>query len=291
MYIKSGKYLRNLKYSLKSSLTILIYFYKFILNTLRLITIIRHYDKGLPFKGAISTNHGYCKLLINDNYISEINNLYEHYKMQGELDLVSLNTNDLIEEIFQKIHDPVFDYLGENCYLDGMYFSIINKEELAKSISGNWHTDNVGARLKVFICFEGDGNLPTYIIPNIKRIPTFRDYFKIFKYEFGRYIHRGSKRKFDNELALKHTSGSIYIFDTQLLHRGAYEKLVNRSILLLEFSPIDKHKFLPNSLGTKSYNSFKFNKNLLDIYNFSKLLDKKRIYKNKDRYIYKDINI
>ena len=77
--------------------------------------------------------------------------------MQGELDLVSLNTNDLIEEIFQKIHDPVFDYLGENCYLDGIYFSIINKEELAKSISGNWHTDNVGARLKVFICFEGDG--------------------------------------------------------------------------------------------------------------------------------------
>ena len=60
VYVKSRKYLRNLKYSLKSSLTILIYLYKFILNTLRLITIIRHYDKRLPFKGPISKNYGYC---------------------------------------------------------------------------------------------------------------------------------------------------------------------------------------------------------------------------------------
>ena len=291
MDIVARKYFRNLNYLLKSFLLTLINVYKFIFNTLRLIIIIRHYDQKLPFKGEISRNNGYCKLTIKDEYIFKIKKLYENYKYDKNLDISSISSKDLIEEIFKKIHDPVCDYLGRNCYLDGIYFSVINQSEFANSISGNWHTDNVGARLKVFICFEGDGNLPTYIIPNKNRIPSFKDYFNIFNYEFGRYISKGNKRKFANELPLKHSSGSIYIFDTQLLHRGAYESLVNRSILLLEFSSIDKHKYLPNSLGTKPYNSFKFNKNLLDINKFSKLIDKKRIFKQKDRYLYKKINI
>ena len=38
------------------------------------------------------------------------------------------------------------------------------QEDIYDNVSVNWHTDNVGARLKVFVCFEGDGTKPTLFI-------------------------------------------------------------------------------------------------------------------------------
>ena len=54
------------------------------------------------------------------------------------------SSKDLIEEILKR-YDPVADYLGRNCYLDGIYFSVINQSEFANSISGKLaYKDNVG---------------------------------------------------------------------------------------------------------------------------------------------------
>ena len=262
----------------------------FIFGIVKLFFIVRFFDKNLPFKGIISKNDGFCKLSFDEELAFKIKKLVKKNSSEKNIDLRYLFSEEIIREIFDKIMPPVKDYLGKNCFLDGIYFSIINKEKPCSSISGNWHTDNVGARLKVFICFEGDGGLPTYIIPNKNRIPSIKDYIKIFKSEIGRHISINNTLKYHDEYPLKHSLGTIYIFDTQLLHRGAYEEFKNRSILIIEFSPINKHKIFKKSLGTQFYNSFKFNKNLLKINSFVNVLDPKRVFKYEDFFVYKDPN-
>ena len=75
--------------------------------------------------------------------------------------------------------------------IDGIKIIKTSAEDSNKNISANWHTDNVGIRLKLFICFDGDGSQPTYIINNknqhINRI--LFDYY----YEVKRWIGKRTK--------------------------------------------------------------------------------------------------
>ena len=70
---------------------------------------------------------------------------------------------DALAEIIGAIEDPILAYLGVDAKLDGVSWSESNKEKSRSSISAFWHTDNVGARIKVFVCLDGDGSQPTVI--------------------------------------------------------------------------------------------------------------------------------
>ena len=262
--------------------------FTFSINFLRLISIVRFCDKRLPLGGKIAENGGFYLSSISDQSVEYISKI-ENYNRNSKIIDLSLNQicNSAISEIFNKIHNPIKEYLGENCYLDGLYFSKVYKDKLKKSVSGNWHTDNVGSRLKVFVCFEGDGSLPTYFIPNKNLLPSVFDYLRIFKSEVFRYLPFGNISSYKDQIELNHETGSIFIFDTQFLHRGGLEILSNRFILVLEFSSVSKHKFFSNSsLGTNDFNGFVFKDSLLNIKTFDYFLDQSRISRNGEELIY-----
>ena len=76
-----------------------------------------------------------------------------------------------LEEIFDAITAEVRAYLGTNAYLDGINWMISSPKY--QSISGNWHTDNVGSRIKIFACVSGDVSQTNLLIPSRERIPSF----------------------------------------------------------------------------------------------------------------------
>ena len=72
------------------------------------------------------------------------------------------------------------------------------------------------------------------------------------------------------------------MFDTQLIHRGGYKNNSNeRTSLVLEFSNPTKHdiinRFFPGIGTYDSYNSFTFDKDLIELEIFNQFLDPSRL--------------
>ena len=111
-----------------------------------------------------------------------------------------------------------------------------NKTDLYDNVSTNWHTDNVGARLKVYICFEGDGTKPTLFLKprTINKSITYK--MKIYFLEVIRWFGIDNNTPINSQIELRHKESSLIILDTQFLHRGALKKSVSqRSMIALEF--------------------------------------------------------
>ena len=182
----------------------------------------------------------------------------------------------IVKEVFDTINPIVRDYLGNESFLDGINWMYTSPKEV--SISGNWHTDNVGNRLKCFICFEGDGTMPTLIIPSSHRLPRKIDILKNSFIEILRWMGFTSNFDMKNIYSANHKTGSLFIFDTQLLHRGGYNLAsCERIIFHLEFSNPAKHKIANGPIGTNESNSFDFNSKLLQITTFAEMLDPARL--------------
>ena len=80
------------------------------------------------------------------------------------------------------------------------------------------------------------------------------------------------------ERTLEHETGSVFIFDTQLLHRGSYKKAkADRVIFHIEFSVPSKHQIARGPIGTQAVNSFCFARELLEIESFARMLDPNRV--------------
>ena len=54
-------------------------------------------------------------------------------------------------DVNKKINDIIKGYLGIDAVLDYVEFQKININSSFKSISENWHYDNVGKRIKLFV--------------------------------------------------------------------------------------------------------------------------------------------
>lgn len=182
-------------------------------------TFIYFFDRKSPRGGSISKN-GFHYEKISIKSINDI----EEYPQQSLInrDFSSEKLYDAFSEIFGKFKNVIIEYLGYEAKIDGIKVIKTSAEDSNKNISANWHTDNVGIRLKLFICFYGDGSQPTYIInnknKNINKI--LFDYY----YEVKRWIGKTNKIINKNQIGLNHLKGSAYIFDTNNLHRGSYEK-------------------------------------------------------------------
>lgn len=237
-------------------------------------------DKKSPFKGKLS-KFGYDQFKLSNKSILQLENLY---KKKGEI-FLSLNESDAIREIFLYARKEVKKYLGKYAYLDGIKWLETSKNkthnEKKRSDSISWHTDNVGSRLKLFLCIKGDGSQPTIVIPDINRITKiWRWIFNTFM-ESIRWWGLLNTMRIKKSVVMRHKKSSCFMFDTQLLHRGAYENSrMERIILMLEFSVPEKHKVSRGPIGTrKGHNTFKFDKQLLKNPCFKEMLDTNRIKK------------
>lgn len=105
--------------------------------------------------------------------------------------------------------------------------------------------------------------------------------------ELLRWTGISSKFRASKSVSCMHKDGTVYIFDTQLMHRGGYEAGLSRRVIFhLEFSIPEKHEFLDGPIGTSRYNEFYFDEKLLDIESFRSLLDLNRVKAQDDKSVF-----
>ena len=245
-------------------------------------------DSHNPYKGIISKNLGFYISSVSKNCVNTLKrNYYENYESQSKVSIDKTNIS-AFDEIFGIIKKPIIDYLGAGVKLDGIYYFVSkkkSKKDIYDNVSVNWHTDNVGARLKVFVCFEGDGTKPTLFIKPRNITKSLKDKIKIYFLEVIRWFGIDNNTPINSQIELRHKESSLIILDTQFLHRGALKKSVSqRSMIALEFSNPEKHRFFEKGIskgpiGTVASNEFYFSNELLDCKNIYQFFDQKRISK------------
>lgn len=107
-----------------------------------------------------------------------------------------------------------------------------------------WHHDSVGHRLKVYAGL-GDfcPNVHTDILPHTQR-------FKYIDYSYTRFSPYCSL--ISTAVSISPKPGDVFIFDTNMLHRGSYSLSESRIVLELEFSNKIKSTLLPGKIGRKN---------------------------------------
>jgi hypothetical protein len=144
-----------------------------------------------------------------------------------------------IKVCLNKVEKDIKAYLGEGARIDDIYVNYFDPNCCLEepSPSGSWHHDNVGHRLKMYICLLGDGKTPTIILKDSHKS------FKPFKLkEAFRFLGKVDVESFSGEeLALSYKTGDMALFDTNAYHRGHYEgHFSKRVVLVVEF--IDREK-------------------------------------------------
>jgi hypothetical protein len=265
-----------------------------ILYIYQIYTLMRYaifIDSKSPRKGYIN-DKGYFESKLNNKELLMLKKYFlvkyskNNKKKFGGIDL-SFELFEPIISVFDIIKDDVLKYMGPAAKLDGISLSFSDLSDSDKSISALWHTDNVGMRLKCFVCLEGDGSQPTVLLPSKVKNDILRILLNAF-IQIPRWIGLKNKIIHPKEVYAYHKSGSIIIFDTDILHRGGYEKAeTNRIILHLEFSNPEKHKYIIGPIGTNASNSFIFDAKFLESQVFSSFLDMERLHSIGDKYMYK----
>ena len=270
--------------------------FRFYIRVFKLRKNLFAIDKKSPFSGTLSAK-GFASFKVSKGSVNKLTNLYNMNKKNLDKKYkIFLEKKHYIAiyEIFALADKEVREYLGKKAFLDGINWMTSSKlkthETLKKSNSINWHTDNVGARIKMFVCIKGDGSQPTLVVPNLERIPSKISWLKSILMESFRWFGIENKVELSRAKELKHFKGCVNIFDTQLLHRGSYEKAKEERILLsLEFSVPEKHSISRGPIGTKyGYNAFKFDQELIKIKTFQNLLDPERLDKKNNLVFYNE---
>jgi len=265
---------------------------KFLIRAIRLRSRLTPIDRMAPFQGTLAAK-GFAEYSISKSCVDQ---LYKLFKEKGSSEVLKGNISlsdihyDICDEIFSMISSDVFDYLGPGVYLDGMSWLYTDKSKSKTIGASNWHTDNVGNRLRLFVCVDGDGTQPTLIVPSDEPIPSNKKWMLDTIQETIRWCGIPNKRNIKEQFSMKHKTGSAYLWDSQLLHRGGYETgQSTRLILSMEFSNPKKHKLAKGPIGTKQHLEFDFTKKLFECQSFNSLLDPERITRSKNRYQYKQV--
>lgn len=140
-------------------------------------------------------------------------------------------------------------------------------------MSGAWHDDNCGHRLKMFICVHGDGSTPTLYLPG-----SHRSRYRFGVLELLRFSGRGDSKSRVGEVALRYSSGDVAVFDTNGLHRGKYEhSACERIVIVAEFINRKKSDVIsgraPCGPGSKPNGEVIFSSAAFEILNTSGLID------------------
>jgi hypothetical protein len=147
--------------------------------------------------------------------------------------ILDIHTLPVISYLVNLARNDVIEYLGPHVRLDDIYVNRVPEStEKYGSVSGSWHTDNVGHRLKLFFCIEGYGDVPTCYRPG-----TNRRLFRPSVRQHMRFLGRFDYSRRPDEVRLDYTTGDIFVFDTNGQHRGGYDQYHRkRIVLLMEFA-------------------------------------------------------
>lgn len=234
-------------------------------------------DRAAPLRGPIASGGGvYQHKDLNSEFINRLVSVFHNRGPSGNLDLAKLD-RDWINTIFSGIGPIVRQYLGAMTHLDGMRWVVSDPQ--SASMSGSWHTDWVGHRLNCYVCIEGDGSQPTILIPTGNFRKGFVRWLRNAVRESPRWIGIEQKREVGKSIKCEHRTGSVFLFDTDLLHRGGYDLGHSRRVvLMLEFSDKRKKGLEAEGIGTTERNQFTFDESLrLHCPSFVELLDPERM--------------
>ena len=258
-------------------------FFYHIIENIRKKKIIYQFDNNhlnLNNKKIINKDHAKLAsdgILYLDNFIKESDvkrfskNLnYESKNRNYRISNLIIKKNSLIDKILKnkKIQNVLKFYIGNNVKLDFIEVGRIQLNQKEKSISENWHYDTVGKRIKIFIYLNSNKNISTDYILSSNQILKRNFTTKGSRYKNLSILNNNKIFKAYPKI------GSIFIFDTNGIHRGNYrnDKKNNlneyRDMIQLEFS--DKNKsnklqsigidsigvrniFFSNDLETKNY--------------------------------------
>jgi hypothetical protein len=246
-------------------------------------------DKDLEKKNDFLAKEGFIRF---EKKISRdlITNYYKFFNHHDD----GINYNlliDVFDFVLKEFSSYISGYLGGNYILCSVTFPITKKDSTLSSISDSWHTDNVGHKLNLHICIEGDGTIPTLFVKE-----SHKKKYNPSILEDLRNIKKSFKNKY-NVVSFGHRTGDCTIFDSNGLHRGNYIQSDSvRKLIFLDF--MDRDKFLALSYKNNFFkdksiklpyriqeNSFKKNKIVSkDIYD--KLI--KFPFINENSFIIKD---
>jgi hypothetical protein len=150
---------------------------------------------------------------------------------------IDAQTAALVKPVLERFKPLILEYLGKDCRLDDIcLFWYVPSRARRRSISGGWHDDNCGHRLKMYLCLKGDGRTPTVFLPDSHR----RKYgFRLA--ELRRFFGFADTDSRPGEVYLRYRTGDAALFDTHGLHRGLYEEPASeRTTIVVEF--INRHK-------------------------------------------------
>lgn len=252
---------------------------KIYLSRLHYAKIVREYDKKTPlYKNLYSENYlnknGFKRY--EDLSKTQLDILIKHFlKKDDQYFFYSKDLSNVFNCILDDVYEDVLKYLGNDARLDFISLQKTDYTDLKKSVSGSWHTDSVGFRLKCYICLDAKGDQPTYILKN--------NLNKLYHPSFNEDLRFSGKKNInllDQQISIFHKTGTINMFDTNLLHRGAYEvSNSSRTVLVLEFSDINKsNKLLKNSyisvpIGTQNKSKIRFTREFLDNFKYFKIIN------------------
>lgn len=202
-------------------------------------------------------------------------------------DTIGPEIGRLAAKLTMDFKSRIVDFIGRDVRLDNVnLFWYDPKQRQQWSLSGSWHDDNVGHRLKIFACFEGNGNTPTVVLPNSYNKPYRQRTSELFRFAGRRDITNT-----DGQVKLSYKPGDVGLFDTSCLHRGLYEEPAGpRTVLVMEY--MNRHKAnliagkAPCGPATSRTDKIVFTKEAYDALNETGLIDHGILRRNGDRYDY-----
>jgi hypothetical protein len=185
-------------------------------------TFIPIIDRTAPLRGPLAQAGGVLALgtfpeLEVDYYLQKLSTAARYRLSRSEI-------RQLLRKVSQyKVQGLLNEYLGPLWSAD--YASIWRSSR--QSTSGEWHHDNVGNRVKLFVILgnESDENGTEFIYH------TYKTRWRSFTGRLPAPDRSGS--------FVRQRRGDVLIFDTNSVHRGRYSAQ-ERIILQLEFSNIFK---------------------------------------------------
>ncbi len=202
----------------------------YFLNGIIKYNLIKFLNFLEPLKGPLSEN-GYIKLSKNNipNFDSE--NELESIKKIVEFAFKNTEVLDYIKKYLLK---PKLDQIR-----------IISSPLVFNNDQTIWHHDSCGHRIKLYIGLDVDvtGDVYTEILPKTNR-NTY------FDYNFTR-ISLTHEEKMINSRKIFLKKGDIFLFDTNMIHRGHYSSNNTRKLIEIEFSSLFRGFLLPGKIGRK----------------------------------------
>ncbi len=200
---------------------------------------IRFFNKLEPLNGLLQKK-GYV-IFKNKINISKCKSI--------DLNLISELVSIVINN--HTIQKTIKDYI---CFPRLDQIRLLKSPRVKYTPQCEWHHDSVGHRIKIYIGLDEILNKNVYT--EIVESSNFNSYFD---YNITRLVlteeeHLSKKIKCNIKL------GDVFIFDTNMIHRGVYSKDEVRNVIELEFSSFFRGKIIPGKVGYKKNRE----RNLLD---------------------------